>query len=446
MSAVPRPRSGHRPALAALAVLAVTALAVPVLAAAPVVGAPQTPQPLERTEVTEPVTGMATWFTGIGGSHYGGCGIPEADLDTPNYVALNVYNTPGDYVYYSRPMDPEVMGEQIGMFNNGRNCGRWIRVTIKDYCEGGANDGAAGLEFCRDGGTWIADDFNGGTLDMIVADSCGDDNAWCRESPYHIDLARPALRNFVKDGVTLPDLYPDHWNNRMMEWHFIPAPNYTGDISIGFLQGAETWWAAIGISHLANGIHGVDYYADGAWSAAKPNADMGQSYIVQPTAVGGTDFSIRIRDVTDELINDGRVYNFSLPQECSPHCVEPFTKVSYTTSAEPETPLPADEDGTRPTKTCTASSEVTDSWPDGYQSEITVTGGPTGTSGWTVSWDLAEGQILKESWGGVLTSEGSRITVRNESWGANLDAGETVTFGVVINGPAGTPELSCTSP
>lgn len=401
---------------------------------------------LERTTVDTPVTGHATWFTGIGGSHYGGCGIPEADLDTPNYIALNVYNTPGDYVYYSRPMDEATMGPKIGMFDNGRNCGRWVAVTIKNLCTG-YNDGTAGKAFCRDGGEYVEDEFNGATLNMVVADSCGDDNAWCREDPHHIDMARPALRNFVKDGVTMPDLYPDHWNNRQVEWHFIPAPDYTGDIGIGFLQGAETWWSAIGISHLANGIHGVDYYADGAWSAAKPNADMGQSYIVQPTTMGGTDYSIRVYDVDDELINDGRVYNFSLPGTCSPRCITPFTKVTYTTSTEPEPPAPGGgEDGSTSGKTCTASYRMTDSWPDGSQGEITVTAGPTGVSGWTVGWDLAEGQTVKESWGGLLTQDDTHVTVRNESFSAVLTASGTTTFGVVFNGAQTAPTLTCTTP
>ena len=43
-----------------------------------------------------PVTGNATWFTGLG-SPYGGCGLPQADLDSQNFLALNVQNSPGNY-------------------------------------------------------------------------------------------------------------------------------------------------------------------------------------------------------------------------------------------------------------------------------------------------------------------------------------------------------------
>src|SRR5690349_17681205 len=52
---------------------------------------------------TAPVTGNATYFDALG-APYGGCGLPQARLDTQNFVALNVYNTPGDYSFYPRPL------------------------------------------------------------------------------------------------------------------------------------------------------------------------------------------------------------------------------------------------------------------------------------------------------------------------------------------------------
>ncbi len=87
-----------------------------------------------------PMTGTATWFDNLG-SPYGGCGMPQDQLETQDWIALNVYGTPGDYAMYPRPMpdgDPN-----IGIWDNGRNCGRWVRVSISDYCTG-INDGAPG--------------------------------------------------------------------------------------------------------------------------------------------------------------------------------------------------------------------------------------------------------------------------------------------------------------
>ncbi|HEX3650209.1 MAG TPA: cellulose-binding protein, partial [Pseudonocardiaceae bacterium] len=264
---------------------------------------------LDVTGTPAPVTGNATWFTGLG-SPYGGCGLPQADLDSQDFVALNVFNTPGNYGPFPRPL-PASMADDLGMWDNGLNCGRYVQVTIGDNCTG-TNDGAQNEPFCRNG-SFVGDTYNGATLTMVVADSCADSNAWCRDDPFHLDLHQDSLNRFQQGGVPVGDLFPSHWNNRHISWQFVPAPNYTGDIQIGFLQGAQTWWGATSISHLQGGIHGVQYFANGTWQSATMDGDMGEAYILSPTTAGGTQFQIRVTDAGDALINNGRVYTFSLP-------------------------------------------------------------------------------------------------------------------------------------
>jgi Cellulose binding domain len=273
-------------------------------------------------------TGNATYFDALG-QPYGGCGLPQSELDSQNFVALNVYNTPGDYTtFYPRPM-PASLGSKVGAWDNGRNCGRFVQVTIGDYCTG-TNDGAPNQPFCRNG-SWVSDQYDGATLTMVVADSCGDGNAWCRDDPNHLDLAKGSLNAFVKNGAAVGDMYPNHWNNRRIQWQYVPPPGYTGDIRIGFMQSAQRYWPAIAVTHLPNGIHGVEYQVNGAWQAAQPNADMGQAFIIGATQSGGTTFQIRIRDASDQLLNGGRTYTFSLPASCAQSCGGPFTAVTYTT-------------------------------------------------------------------------------------------------------------------
>jgi hypothetical protein len=276
------------------------------------------------------VTGNATWFDGLG-SPYGGCGMPQAQLETQDFVALNVFNTPGDASYNTRPVPPQDAAK-MGAWQNGLNCGRWVRVKIGDFCTG-VNDGQLGQAFCR-GGTWTPDQYNDATLDMLVADSCADANAWCRDDPYHLDLSKGSLNRFVKNGVPVGDMYPGHWNNRHISWSYIPAPNYSGDIAIGFRMNAQRWWAAITVSHLPNGIHGVDYYDGTAWKAASMDHDMGQSYIIQPTVPGGTSYRIRVHDAGGALVQGGRTYSFDLPSACAGGggCPTAYTAASYTTS------------------------------------------------------------------------------------------------------------------
>jgi len=275
-------------------------------------------------------TGNSTWFTGLGGP-YGGCGVPQANLDSQNFIALNVQNDPGNYsLELTRPISSQYASD-IGLWNNGLNCGRWVHVVMGDNCEG-TNDGNQYLPFCRGGLGWVSDQFTGASLDMVVADSCQDGNAWCRDDPYHIDQAQAALNNYVLNGQPVGDLYPNFWNNRQVSWYFEPAPNYTGDINIGFLNGANAYWSAISITHLQNGIHGVQYLLNGVWTTAVMDADLGDDYIILPTVTAGTQYEIQVFDVTGALINGGRIYSFTYPASCGSGCTPALTPITYTTS------------------------------------------------------------------------------------------------------------------
>jgi Cellulose binding domain len=416
---------------------------------------------------TTPVTGNATYFDGLG-SPYGGCGLPQAQLDSQNFVALNVYDTPGDYSFYPRPLTGADLSK-MGMWNNGLNCGRWLQVSIADYCTG-VNDGAPGQAFCRNG-SWTADKYNGATLNMLVADSCGDSNAWCRDDPYHLDLAKGSLNQFAQNGTTVGDMYPDHWNNRHISWKFIPAPAYSGDIKIGFLQGAQAYWPAIAVSHLANGIHGVEYYSNGTWQAAKMNSDMGESYILNGVTPGSTQFQIRVRDVTDQLINGGRVYSFSLPATCSSTCSQAYTAADYTTSGgtgsttppttgpttppttgptTPPTTGPTTPPTTGPTTSpatggCSAAVAVSSSWSGGFQSTVTVTAGSAAIKGWTVKWTFANGEQISQLWSAGYTVSGSAVTATNVAWNGSLAARASTSFGFTGSGTPGPVTATCTS-
>jgi len=273
-------------------------------------------------------TGNATHFDALG-SPFGGCGLPQSALDSQDFVALNVQNTPG--VYNSslpRPI-PAQNASQIGLFNNGLNCGRWVQVTMGSFCTG-TNDGAPNQPFCRGGNGFVPDQFNGATLNMIVADSCQDGNAWCRDDPNHLDLATASINRFILNGQPVGNILPDHWNNRQISWTFIPAPNYSGDIKVGFIQGANPFFPAIAVTHLLNGIHGVDFFSNGAWQVAKPDSDLGQDFIIGPTVTNGSSYQIRVHDASDQLINNGRNYLFSFPSACGQQCGPPFTQITYT--------------------------------------------------------------------------------------------------------------------
>jgi hypothetical protein len=439
--------SGRTYARARLAVLAVLCACAALILAQLPGGAHNA-----AASTTSPVIGNATWFTGLG-SPYGGCGLPQANLDSQNFVALNVFNTPGNYNSFPRPI-PASMSNIIGAFDNGLNCGRFVQVTISDFCTG-TNDGAPNEPFCRNG-SFVPDQFNGATLTMVVADSCGDSNAWCRDDPNHLDLAQASLNQFVLNGAPVGDMFPNHWNNRHISWQFVPAPNYTGDIQIGFLQGAQSFWGAASFSHLPNGIHSVQSFSGGTWQTSKMDSDMGESYILTPTVAGGTQFQVRLTDASDQPLNNGRVYTFSLPASCGTQCSAAYNQVSYTTSSTPPTSTPPTTTTVPPTSTppttapptttgsssaaCSVSITQPNSWMGGYQATVTVTNsGSTPINGWTVNFTLPAGESIATSWSNVMTQSGQQITAANASFNGSIAAGANTTWGFNVNGPNTVP-------
>jgi hypothetical protein len=420
---------------------------------------------LDVSGTPSPVTGNATWFTGLG-SPYGGCGLPQAALDSQNFLALNVQNSPGVYTNLPRPI-PAADASEIGMFDNGLNCGRWVQVTIGNYCTG-TNDGAPNQPFCRNG-SWVADQFNGATLDMIVGDSCDDGNAWCKDDPYHVDLAQASLNLFQQGGQPVGDMYPNSWNNRQVSWQFIAAPNYTGDIKIGAIQGAQTYWPAIAISHLPNGIHGVQYLANGSWVSAAMDSDQGDDYIIGPTTgtgTAGTQYQIRVTDASDSLVNNGEIYSFSLPAGCANGCGPAYTPISYTTSSgggpspspspspssspsssPSASPSPSPTGSATPGGRCVLTSSIVTSWSGGYQVQFTVTNSGTAPiTGWQAGFSFGDtAESITSSWNAAITTSGAKVTASNASYDGSLSTGGSTTWGIVVTGSnQALSSLTCT--
>jgi hypothetical protein len=249
-------------------------------------------------------------------------------------------------------------------------------------------------------------------------------------------------------------MYPGSWNNRQVTWQFESAPNYTGDINIGAIQGAQPYWAAIAISHLPNGIHGVQYFANGAWASATMDSDQGDDYIISPTTgagTGGSQYEIRVIDASGNLVNNGEVYNFSLPAACVPNgCTAAYTPIGYTTSTSPSpTPSPSTSASSSPTPSpstsasspggtgaCALTSTVTNSWPGGYQLQLTVANnGTTPLTGWTAGFKFGDtAETIASSWNATVTQSGKQVSAVNASYDGSVAAAGSITFGMVVNG------------
>ena len=256
----------------------------------------------------------ATYYHPSSGNN---CGTTRATVGSRNVLALNLYRSARG---------------GVGAYADGRNCGRFVRVTIRGKCVGGTNDGALGKRFCR-GGHLVRDRYSGAHLSFVVADSCPDDNGWCRQDRYHLDLSARSLEHFVKNGKIMSGLSSArHWNNRRVQWSFVSAPGYHGDLRIGFRKDAQRYWPAITLTHLRNGVHAVVYRQGGRWHRAGRMGSVGQQFVLGATVAHGRHFRIKVLDAHDHAVAHGRVYSFRLPAACAQGCSAEFTPVRYSTS------------------------------------------------------------------------------------------------------------------
>jgi len=109
-----------------------------------------------------------TYYTGIN-YPYGNCGAPETTFDDYGHVALNIYKILND-----NPSLPITDPTRTGFYNNGLNCGRYMKITLGRYCDG-TNHGTPDAAGCTGGAVgWGDDEFSGAEMIAIVADSCPD--------------------------------------------------------------------------------------------------------------------------------------------------------------------------------------------------------------------------------------------------------------------------------
>lgn len=289
--------------------------------------------------------GVATHFQTIG-YPYGACGIPESvlakdaadSLETGmsdiHYVALNVFNAPGDYrapgSFGTRPLTGASL-QWIGEYANGANCGRWVEIELGDECDG-LNGGEAGNPVCHGGDGWFADGRNGAVLRALVTDQCSDNNVWCRDVPGHLDIRTQALNAFTLPSGTLVAPLATYsegsgwttsaWNNRKIRWKYIEAPTDEGDVRFWFAENSEVWWKKILVSNLKHGIHALEQWSRssldsvGEWLPATMDGDMGQAWVLPKTQA--TAILLRIKDANDRWIPGE--FQVAFPEACGTKC------------------------------------------------------------------------------------------------------------------------------
>ncbi|MET8229818.1 cellulose binding domain-containing protein [Micromonospora sp. NPDC005298] len=148
--------------------------------------------------------------------------------------------------------------------------------------------------------------------------------------------------------------------------------------------------------------------------------------------------------------NDSRTWTsgeiwrfFSQFQSTTPPTTPPPTTPPPTTPP-PTTPPPTGEPGT-----CAATYRTVNTWPGGFQGEVTVANNTAATlNGWTVGLTLANGQAISSLWSGTNTGTTGSVTVRNAPYNGALAANASTTFGFTATGDGATApgNITCTSP
>jgi endo-1,4-beta-xylanase len=129
----------------------------------------------------------------------------------------------------------------------------------------------------------------------------------------------------------------------------------------------------------------------------------------------------------------------------SPTTTPPTTTPPTTPpTTAPTTPPPTGQAGA-----CSATFRMANSWPGGFQGEVTVANnGSASLSGWTTSLTLAGGQTLTSVWNGTNSGTSGAVSVRNADYNGSLGPNASTTFGFTVTGSSNTAPggISCTSP
>ncbi|WP_330439655.1 cellulose binding domain-containing protein [Micromonospora sp. NBC_00821] len=110
----------------------------------------------------------------------------------------------------------------------------------------------------------------------------------------------------------------------------------------------------------------------------------------------------------------------------------------------PTTPPPTGEPGT-----CAATYRTLNTWPGGFQAEVTVANNSTAPlNGWTVGLTLASGQAISSLWSGTNTGTTGSVTVKNAAYNGTVGPSASTTFGFTAtgNGATAPSNVTCASP
>jgi len=82
------------------------------------------------------------------------------------------------------------------------------------------------------------------------------------------------------------------------------------------------------------------------------------------------------------------------------------------------------------------TAAITNSWPGGYQMQLTVTNnGTVPGNSWAAGFSFGDtAETVASAWNGAVSQSGTQVTAHNESYNAAIPAGGSTTWGLVVTG------------
>jgi hypothetical protein len=94
------------------------------------------------------------------------------------------------------------------------------------------------------------------------------------------------------------------------------------------------------------------------------------------------------------------------------------------------TPSPSPSPTSSGAASCSAAYSVVNSWPGGFQGQVTITNNSTSPlNGWTAGFTFPGDQKISTLWNGAFTQSGETVSVSNEPYDASIAPEGTVTVG-----------------
>jgi endo-1,4-beta-xylanase len=139
-------------------------------------------------------------------------------------------------------------------------------------------------------------------------------------------------------------------------------------------------------------------------------------------------------------LNAAPPVNSTSPPPVSSTTTSPPPVSSTTTSPPPVTSTTPPPQGG-----CSATYTTVNSWPGGFNGQVTVSAG-SAVSSWTTTLTLPSGVTVQSLWNGSTTGRSGAITVKNAPYNGSIQANGSTSYGFTATGTAGATTVTCTTP